>query len=103
MTSLDSRQISYLSVYELVSPLLGDPGLIPGTPTWCQLDDTDPAKWQAILWAALWWCLDQDTLQEATADAAGEISAAANWSAVASWVQRGRGRAYVPRSREGVS
>ncbi len=88
-----SRQVSYLTVYELVSPILGDPGLIPGTPAWCQLDEADPAKWQAVLWAAVWWSLAADTRQEALADASREISAAAAWSTIG----RDRGRAYIRR------
>lgn len=89
-----SRQVAYLPVYELVSPWLGDPGLIPGTPAWCQLDDTDPIKWQAMLWAAVWWSLAADTRQASLADASREIScAAATWSEIG----RGRGTAYIPR------
>jgi len=92
-----SRQVTYLPVYELLSPLLGDPGLIPGSPVWCQLDDTDPAKWQAILWAAVWWAVDQDTRQAALSDASREISAAADWSAIAKQIRAGRGDSYIPR------
>lgn len=92
-----SRQVSFEPVYELLSPLLGDPGLIPGTPVWCQLDDTDPAKWQAVLWAALWWTVAQDARQAAQSDAAREISAATDWSALARRIAQGRGHAYIPR------
>lgn len=94
-----SRQVSYLPVYELVSPLLSDPGLVPGTPVWCQLEDTDPAKWQAVLWAAVWWSLAADTRQAALADASREISGAAEWSAVG----RHRGSAYIPRQPKEVA
>ncbi len=73
------RQIAYLPVYGLVSPLLGDPGLVPGTPVWCQLDGTDPAKWQAILWAAVGWTVNEDARQAAMADASREISASEDW------------------------
>jgi hypothetical protein len=82
MTSIGSRQIAYLTVYELISPILGQPGLIPGTPAWCELDDEDPEKWRAVLWAAVWWCVDHEARQEAMADAGREISSAADWSAV---------------------
>ncbi|MCA4722618.1 DUF2742 domain-containing protein [Mycolicibacterium fortuitum] len=92
-----SRQVSFEPVYQLLSPLLGDPGLIPGTPVWCQLDDTDPAKWQAVLWAAVWWTLAQDARQAAQSDAAREISTAADWSALARRIAQGRGHAYIPR------
>jgi hypothetical protein len=75
MPNTSSRQVAYLPVYELLSPLLGDPGLIPGSPVWCQLDNTDPAKWQAVLWSAVWWSLAQDAHQEAMAEAGSAISA----------------------------
>lgn len=78
-----SRQVAYHTVYQLLSPLLGDPGLIPGTPVWCQLDSGDPAKWQAVLWAAIWWCVDQEVRQEAMAEASREVSAAADWADIA--------------------
>jgi hypothetical protein len=80
---LASRQVSAFDVYELLSPLLGEPSLIPGTPVWCQLPDTDPAKWSAVLWAAVWWSVAEDARQAELADASTEISRAENWSAVA--------------------
>ncbi len=92
-----SREVSCIPVYELLSPLLGNPDLIPGTPVWCELDDTDPAKWQAILWAAVWWAVGQDTRQAALSDAAHEIADITDWSAVAQQIRSGRGRAYIPR------
>jgi hypothetical protein len=92
-----SKQITYLPVYELVSPLLGDPDVLPGTPVWCQLEDTDPAKWKAILWAAVWWCVEQDARQAAMAEASKAIAASADWSAVAQRVRNGRGPAYIKR------
>ncbi len=73
--------------------MLGDPGLIPGTPAWCLLEDTDPAKWQAVLWAAVWWALAADTRQAALADASREISHCHPWTRVG----RGRGHSYIPR------
>ena len=94
-----SRQVSFEPVYELLSPLLGDPGLIPGTPVWCQLDDTDPAKWQAVLWAAVWWTVAQDARQAAQSDASREISAAADWSALAQRIRGRSGSAYIPRRK----
>ncbi|MEZ0341527.1 DUF2742 domain-containing protein [Mycobacterium sp. pV006] len=85
-----SRAVTFYPVYQMLSPLLGDPGLIPGTPVWCQLDDTDPAKWQAVLWAAVWWALNEDCRQDAISEAGADISAAEDWSAVARQVQRRR-------------
>lgn len=92
-----SRQVWFLPIYELLSPLLGDPGLIPGTPVWCELEDTDPAKWQAILWAAVWWAVGQDSRQVAIDQAAESIAAAEDWAAVARRVRTGRGNSYIAR------
>lgn len=75
-----SREVSFYPVYQLLSPLLGDPSLIPGTPVWAALDDTDPVKWQAILWAAVWWAVAEDARQEAIDEAGEEISAAEDWA-----------------------
>jgi Protein of unknown function (DUF2742) len=91
-----SRQVAYLPVYELLSPLLGDPALIPGTPVWCQLDGTDPAKWQAVLWAAVWWAIAEDARQAAKVDASKAVASSENWGAVARSV-RSRSGVYIPR------
>ncbi|MCQ4359661.1 DUF2742 domain-containing protein [Mycobacterium gordonae] len=93
---ITSRQVAYLPVYDMLHPLLGTPGLIPGTPVWCQLDDTDPSKWRAVLWAAVWWCLEQDARQAAMADASREISNAADWSGVSREIRR-RSGVRIPR------
>ncbi|BBY33369.1 hypothetical protein BST33_09995 [Mycolicibacter minnesotensis] len=92
-----SRQVTYLTVYDLVAPLLGEPGLVPGTPAWMHLDDANPAKWSALLWAAVWWALEQDTRQEAAADASKAIARIEDWPAVARCIRRGRGGACIPR------
>ena len=68
-----------------------------GSPTWCQLDDTDPAKWQAILWAAVWWAVSQDSHQIALDQAAEHIAAAENWATQAKRVTGRSGRSYIPR------
>lgn len=88
-----SRQVTYLPVYELLAPLLGDPGLVPGTPAWCQLDDDSPEKWQAVLWAAMWWAVAEDARQAALAEASRSVAAEADWSRIG----RPRGTAYIAR------
>jgi hypothetical protein len=93
MTATGSREVAWSPVYDLVAPLLGEPGLVPGAPAWCDLDDRDPAKWQALLWAAVWWAVSQDARQTALAEASRAISAAADWPAIA----RPRSAAYIPR------
>lgn len=85
-----SREVNWSTVYTFLTPLLGDPHLIPGTPVWCQLENTDPAKWQAILWSAVWWAVAEDARQDAVAEAGQAISQAENWGAVARQVQRRR-------------
>jgi Protein of unknown function (DUF2742) len=93
---MDSRQIRYLPVYELVADRLGDPGLIPGTPAWCQLDAADPAKWRALLWPTVWWCLAEDSRQTALAEASHEIGSAADWTAISRNMLQ-RNNIYIPR------
>jgi hypothetical protein len=90
---LASRTVDWWPVHDLVEPYLGDPGLIPGTPSWRDRPDTDPAKWQAILWSSVWWALAEDTRQAAMADASREISKAADWSQIS----RTRSGVYIPR------
>lgn len=85
-----SREVNFYPVYQLLSPLLTDPSIIPGTPVWTQLDDTDPAKWQAVLWAAVWWAVAEDARQQAIAEAGEAISEGGNWSDAARRLLRRR-------------
>lgn len=95
---MDSRQIAWWPVYKLLAPQLGAcPPPLPGTPTWQQLPDDHPDKHRSLLWAAVWWCLEQDTRQTAMAEASREISSAADWSELAQSIRNGRGDAYIPR------
>jgi hypothetical protein len=81
---MTSQQVSWWSVYEFVTAhLQADHWPMIGSPAWCALDDDDPVKWAAILEAAQHWALRVEGCQQAMADAAGEISAAADWSAIA--------------------
>jgi hypothetical protein len=87
MISTASRQISWWSVHEFVTPKLETVGIWPllGTPTWCQLDDRDPVKWAAVLDAGQHAALRWETRQQLLADAAKEIATGGeNWSRVAS-------------------
>ena len=95
---MDSRQVAWWSVYELLAPLLGDrPPALPGTPAWQQLPDDHPDKWRALLWTSVWWSLIQDTRQEAAADASHEIAAAADWSALARRITSRSANNYIRR------
>ncbi len=91
MTS--SWQVSSEQVHLFLAPHLGDPGLIPGTPRWVDLDDGDPEKWRAILWPVVYWAVDQDARQTALAEASRAISMAVDWPRIV----RSRGAAYIPR------
>ncbi|WP_353651645.1 DUF2742 domain-containing protein [Mycobacterium sp. ST-F2] len=91
-----SREISCTAVYQRLYPLLGEPGPTLGTPAWLQLDDTDPAAWRSVLWAALQWAVAQDATQEHLAVASKAIAAAENWARVARRVQR-RSEIYIQR------
>jgi hypothetical protein len=101
MTAVNSQQVSWWSVHEHVAPMLEQVQSWPtiGTPTWCQLPDDDPAKLAALLDAAQHWALRVETCQQARADASREISAAADWSAIATEIFAARRgvRAYIPR------
>lgn len=82
--SIASRQVSWWTVHEFVTPLLERVGSWPmvGTPAWCALDDSDPAKLAAIFDAATHWALRLDTAQEASCEASQAISEAEDWAAV---------------------
>jgi hypothetical protein len=55
-----------------------------GTPQWCELADDDPRKTAALFDAARHWALRIETFQIAECEASHAISAAADWSAIAS-------------------
>jgi hypothetical protein len=95
---MGSPQVSWWSVHQWVQPYLDAAGSLPmaGTPEWCDLDDTDPRKAVALLDAAQHWSLRVETCQHAHAQASHAVSAAANWSAIATEIFRRRG-AYIPR------
>jgi hypothetical protein len=88
VTSLDSRAVCWSPVWDLLAPILGTPGLIPGTPAWVALPDDNPDKWRAVLWACLWWVVAEDAHQDAKAEASRAISAAADWAAASRELQQ---------------
>nr|WP_210419977.1 DUF2742 domain-containing protein [Mycobacterium helveticum] len=100
---VSSQQVSWWEVNRLVTPLLAGVGSWPmaGTPAWCSLAQDDPAKWAALLDAAQHWALRVETCQQAHAEASRDISAAADWSAVARDLRRhaaaARAGAYIRR------
>jgi hypothetical protein len=82
--------VSFWSVHECVAPLLAAIGTWPmlGTPAWCALQNTDPRKIAALFDAARHWSLRIETCQQAEADASSDVSAAADWSAIAQQIDR---------------
>jgi hypothetical protein len=106
--AMGSAQVSWWSVHEWVQPYLepylDDAGALPiagalpmaGSPDWCALEDTDPRKLAALLDAAQHWALRVETAQEARCEASRAVSAAADWSGIATETFWRRG-AYIPR------
>lgn len=97
-----SQQVSWFEVYSYATRLAAQHGLglesqpIPGTPQWCGMSDDDARKLLALVLGGVREALANDARQTAQADASHEISSAADWSALAQRIARGRG-AYIPR------
>jgi hypothetical protein len=87
---LTSRSVSWWSVHEFVSAVLDQANGWPlvGTPAWCSLGHDDPQKWAALLDAAQHYALRLETDQEAHAGASHDVSAAADWSALATKIHQ---------------
>lgn len=83
-----SREVNLFAVHQFLAPHLGDPEYIPGTPSWTELPDDNAAKWRAVLWAAMWWAVSENTRQDAIAKAGQAISSAADWSQMSRDVHR---------------
>lgn len=92
MTSSASQQVSWWSVHEFVEPALASVGDWPmvGSPAWCALDDHDPVKWASLLAAAEHWALRVEYFQQAKCEAAQDVSAATDWTAVARTIRNRR-------------
>lgn len=86
---IESRQVSWWEVHRFLAEILSQIGDLPfaGTPAWCALDDRDPRKLGAVLAAGEFFALQLETQQQALAEASHEISAAADWSAIARRIQ----------------
>jgi hypothetical protein len=77
--------VDWWAVHTYVLPILTEVGDWPmaGTAAWQHLPDGHPAKLAALFDAARHHVLRVDTAQAALAEAARDISAAADWRAVA--------------------
>ncbi|OBG14842.1 hypothetical protein A5768_08255 [Mycolicibacterium fortuitum] len=73
---------------------------LPGTPQWCQMDDTDARKLMALVLGGVREALTNDTHQTAMAEASQAISAAADWTALAQRIRNRSGSAYIPRRKK---
>jgi hypothetical protein len=93
-----SSQVSWWAAREFALPLLESVGSWPtiGSPAWVALDDADPRKLAAVFDACQHWALRLETSQQAQCEAAREVSAAADWSAIAREV-RDRNEFYEQR------
>ena len=80
-----AQTVSWWSVHEFVDRWLVtvDDWPLAGTPEWCQLSDTDPRKWCALLDAAQHWSLRIETCQESRAEASRAIAGAVDWPKLA--------------------
>jgi hypothetical protein len=80
-----SQQVNWWEVHTFVAPMLAavDSWPMVGSQEWCELPDDDVRKIAAVYDGARHWALHVDINQQAMADAGSEISAAADWSAVA--------------------
>ncbi|MDZ7884748.1 MAG: DUF2742 domain-containing protein [Mycobacterium sp.] len=93
-----TRAVDFYEVHRLVTPILDaiEPWPVAGTLTWQQLDDTDPTKWAAVLDIARYGTLHLQLRQEALTQASHDVSAAADWPAIARALRADRGP-YIPR------
>jgi Protein of unknown function (DUF2742) len=96
---VSSTQVAWYEVQTHVAPILEAVGSWPlaGTPEWVALPDDDPAKLAALLDAARHWSLRLDSLQEASAEASRDVSAAADWSTIATAIFSRHNSPYIPR------
>lgn len=106
MTEPRSQQVDWYTTYCFVEALLSQANCGPlpwaGTPAWQAMADSDPRKLLALAQFGVHWALRVEFAQQAQAQAAKEISAAADWSALARRVRNSRGNANIPRRREVV-
>lgn len=98
-----SQQRAWWPVHQFIEAVVqqANYGPIPaaGTPSWCALSDGDPRKLLAVAIDGEHRVLQVETAQAELAEASKAIAAAEDWPAVARRIHRGRGPAYIPRTR----
>lgn len=98
MTGIESRCVSWWEVHEFALPFLDEAGSWPmaGSLAWRNLPEADPAKLAAVLDGGRHWALRVETAQTALAQASRDISASADWPAIARDIRR-RQDAHIRR------
>lgn len=96
-----SQQVSWWLTHEFIAALVAQHNNMPiaGTPAWCALSDTDPAKLIALAAAGEHHVLRVETNQIAMAEASHEIASAADWPSIARQVRNRASSAYIERKR----
>jgi Protein of unknown function (DUF2742) len=87
---ITSQQVNWWTVHEYMAAALAAACSWPmaGTPEWCALNDSDPAKTAALFDAAQHWALRVETCQQAKCEAGRDISAAEDWSSISQEIRR---------------
>ena len=85
-----SQQVSWWPVHEFITELVAQANNLPvaGTPAWCALADNDPRKLLSLAAEGEHHVLRVETAQEAHAEASHDVSAAADWSALATNIRQ---------------
>jgi hypothetical protein len=102
-----SQEVCWWPVHTFITAVLTQANFGPlpnaGTPSWRQLSDGDPRKLLAVAIAGVHHVLRVETAQAALARASQDISAAADWSAVARQRMRHTNAVasgvYIPRRK----
>jgi hypothetical protein len=95
MKPIDSQQVSWLPTFEFAASWAAEYGVDlidddlpnPGTPRWCGLPNDHPHKVVALLLRGCKAVLHDEGDQEARAEAAKDIAAAADWPSIANEIR----------------
>ncbi|OBF91066.1 hypothetical protein A5791_15835 [Mycobacterium sp. 852002-51163_SCH5372311] len=90
MKAVESQQVSWWSVHELILPVLNQVNDWPllGSPAWCSLARDDPRKWAAVLDGGQHHALRIELNQESRAEASKAVSGALDWAALSREILR---------------
>ena len=91
VTGTASRAVAWWPVQSFVAQVLAQANSAPpmaGTPAWCALADSDPAKLLAVAVAGSHHVLRMETAQQAHAEASKAIAASADWPKVANEIRQ---------------